>query len=169
MEDGKTGSSQGNSDGTGFSADYVKTLRDEAAGWRTKFRELEGVQTVQTIEAELTKAGIKANPSWVTVADGQSVELAVSKFAEDYPHLKVQQEAASDKEDVLEVITAKIGVESVKPQSPKKTVTAPNAPGPKEMLRSRQLQEIKKDPAARKQLANHYRNLLRQVSNQPLE
>ena len=38
MVENQSGTETTNAQGTGFSEDYVKTLREEAASWRTKFR-----------------------------------------------------------------------------------------------------------------------------------
>lgn len=135
----------------GYSADYVKELREEAASWRTKFREAEANLTSMndkinnmeksfTIKSELSKRGINVDPSWVKLEDGLTPTQAVDKFIEQYPQFKTEQ-----------------------PSSP--------MPTPRPMVAERQnsntpsiqksdYQSVKSDPVARTKLREMYRSML---------
>jgi hypothetical protein len=147
-EENKSGSG---SQETGFSAEYVKSIREEAASYRIKAKEMEekytGLEkqiteskTHSTILEEFTKRGIKADPKWVSLENGKSVTDAVDKFLKDYPQFSV--------EDKPQRIQGKT------PMSPHKTNT--NV----ENTAISELGAVKNDPIARAQLRDHYRNLL---------
>jgi hypothetical protein len=140
-----------------FSEEYVRELRQEAASWRTKCRELEQTMTTKDIQVELEKNGVNAEASWVDLKDGQTVKEAIAEFIEKYPNLK-KEDTLPSKED--RPVVRPIG--APKPNS--------NAPGPKaKTLMGRSLKEIKKDPVARAALRSQYRQLLAQKSNQNFE
>lgn len=151
-----------NNNGTGtYSADYVKTLRDENASWRTKLRELEvkhaelenkiKVDTVaNTIGKELEKRGVKADPSWVKVSEGMTTEQAVDKFLKDYPHLVPKEE-----------ITTSPKKQNINPMRPNSHDT--NI----ENTAKSELGAIKHDPIARSKVRDLYRGLLAQNSGIP--
>ena len=134
-----------------FSRDYVEKLRKENAEWRTKFRDLEVQVTRGSIESELNKRNIKADPAWVKLDAGMDVVAAVDMFVEQYPHLSVG--------------------DNITP-APKKTVPAaqgagkPNTNVPSNPAQGRSLDEVKKDPVARSALRDKYRELIRQSSRQ---
>lgn len=84
-----------------FSAEYVSELRQENASWRNKLRDMEAkyqslesklnkTTTEATIASELTRRGIKANPSWVTMGDKETPEQAVNNFLKEYPAFNTQ-------------------------------------------------------------------------------
>jgi hypothetical protein len=141
-----------------FTAEYVKQLRDENATWRKKVRELEVQTTTDQVSLEFARRGVQADPSWLRIPDGSSVAEAVDQFLVQYPNL------------------APPGGEP-DPDPPQRTpVPAPlpaqqrnaNTPGPpaRGLLSQRTLEEIKKDPVARKQLVETYRAQLAASSNQ---
>lgn len=135
---------------SGYSQEYVEKLRKEAAEWRTKFRELENKSVTSELQAELAKRGIKADPSWVKINEGMSASDAVENFAAQYPHLVGQQ------------------TQENQPRAPR--VEAPgnssNSNLPTNPNQGRSLDEIKKDPVARSQLRDRYRQLIAQSSRQ---
>lgn len=152
-----------------FDADYVKKLRDEAAQWRTKCRELEGQVAFTQIDAELNKRGIKADPRWVEVEEGKSISEAVDALVEKHPHLKATEPVVQETQTETTVKTT--GSPSVRPMPPKPLVspqTNTNAPGTSAsgVLKDRSFGEIKKDPVARAKLRDLYRSLINQSSNQ---
>lgn len=153
-----------NGDGTGFSREYVEGLRQEAAKWRTQFRELETKQTTNTVALELAKRGINADPSWVQVGEGVSVEMAVEDLVARFPNLVSesglpQPPTNAPKQDTVPVKPASVGV---KPQAPATIQT--NVPV--EPMKGRSLEEIRKDPTARASLRDRYRSMLKKASNQ---
>lgn len=153
----------GGNPGGGFSAEYVQNLRQENAQWRTKVRELEGRIHTQTIGTELARRGIKAEASWVQVAEGQSPEAAVEAFAQKYPHLVGKQDDGQDPggQDPNAPETRQIGGERPPVRTPEVAGPQSNKPGgDHKPLSQRSLDEIKQDPKARKMVAQNYRSLL---------
>jgi hypothetical protein len=148
---------------TGFAPEYVKELRQEAAEWRTKYRGLEQRVVQAEVRSELKDRNVKADPSWVKVAEGQSVTEAVEAFVTQYPHL-------------MSGPSEEVEVEA--PRAPKR-VTKPlpgeaknsNIPGPKAggILGSKNLAEIKKDGKARGQMRDLYRELINKSNNNQSE
>ena len=139
-----------------FSEDYVKELRNEAASWRTKYRELEASQSVVQ---ELATRGVKADPKWVTVKTGQTPVEAVNSFLEQYPHMAP---AAVTTPQTTPQTTPKPAVTT----APKPLASpAPNTENA-ELLQTNSLSEIRKDPTARKALREHYRSTLQAASHQ---
>jgi len=141
---------------TGYSAEYVKSIRDEAASYRVKAREAEEKfstlektvsesKTVGTINDEFTKRGIKADPSWVNLEDGQTPEKAVDKFLKSYPQFSAELQPQK--------IVGKT------PMSPPKTNSN------LERSTVSELGAIKNDPVARAQLRDKYRGLLANQAN----
>lgn len=156
-----SGSQEPNSSRGAYSSEYVKSLRDEAASWRTKLRELEtkyteletkvkADYTANTIGKELEKRGVKADPTWVKVEEGQSPEQAVDKFLKDYPHLQ----STSDNSFV--------------PKPTKKPMRPNTANSNIENTAVSELDAIKKDPIARNKVRDLYRGLLAQSAKTPL-
>lgn len=133
-----------------FSASYVHQLRQEAAEWRTKYREMEAQTESIQIESELTRRGIKAEANWITVDGDQSIHEAIDEFAARYPHLVEANEPA-------EVHKPRVP----KAMSPKQS----NTNAPKSRPGDRGLKEIKEDPAARSKLRDSYREMLSKSSN----
>jgi len=143
---------------TGFSEDYVKQLREEAASWRTKFRELESGSKNQKIEMELIKNNIKAKPSWVEVKEGQSIEDAVKEFSQEFSHL-VQIQESNDKKVVEKTIQTRKSTSGFTPpitKLPNQEVKDLN-----QILSDRSLDEVKDDPNSRKQVTEWYQSALR--------
>jgi hypothetical protein len=71
-----------------FDASYVKELRDEAAGWRKQFRELE--KRLTEFDAEKNKkveADLADNQKWKELADKRDKELADLKASLDAERL----------------------------------------------------------------------------------
>ncbi len=140
---------------TGYSADYVKELRDENAGWRTKLRDTEAKlnelstkiknqELSNTVGKELEKRGVKADPTWIKMTEGETPEQAVDKFLKDYPQL-VQQT-----EDTF-VPNPKRVPKPMEPNSHNTNV---------ENTAKSELDAIKQDPIARAKLRGLYRDLL---------
>lgn len=141
-----------NPEETGFSKEYVEKLRQEAASWRTKFRDLESQNTQSEVETELNKRGIKADPTWVKQSEGMTASDAVEDLVARYPHLVPAEPAAQ-----TPIPPTVPGV-----QAPVTTATGV----PTDPAKGRSLEEIKKDPVARAQLRERYRQLLKQASRQ---
>ncbi len=146
---------------TGFSSDYVKQLREENAKWRTRVRELEGKTTELEVASELGRQNIQAEPQWVSVGEGESVKEAVERFKTKYPNLISTPEPTKEEPpSPMDVIKKKVQTPGVRPTSPDKTQINEKQ-GPAELLKHRQLEEIKKDPNARAEMRDHYQQLLR--------
>lgn len=151
-----------------FTEEYVKQLREEAAKWRTKVRELEAQQSSSTISLELAKRGIQADPSWVHVEEGQELGEAIDALVAKFPHLKQQEKQSkvevSDPLDfVLESEKPRMTPKVISPSSPKSTTPQPARTA---KISSRNIGEIKKDPQARAKVRDLYRELLKKGSNQ---
>ena len=145
--------------GTGFSADYVKELRDEAAGWRTKFRELEAATVTKDIEIGLAKRGIQAKASWVEVKDGQTIDEALDAFAQEFSSLVSKEQPQSKQEPVTK--TLQYGNNPVNRFSPPPTNTSNvETKDLNEILSSQSLNDAKQDPVKRSQIRDWYRSAL---------
>lgn len=144
--------------GTGFSKEYVSGLREEAASWRVKYQELKQEVVTTGVQQELTSRGVQAEASWVDFDPSkENAAEAVDRFLSKYEHLKP------------------VATEEVKPASPSMPkVMNPggssnsNLTGdsPSSSLKGRSLSEIQKDPKARSLLRDHYRALTRAQSHQ---
>ena len=141
---------------TGFSRDYVEELRQEAAGWRTKYREMEEKVALGEVATALAARGINAEATWVKREKGEPVEDAIARFVEARPQLNVEPQTNKP--------MPKIGP---KPISLKNENS--NKPGPGANGSASDIETIKKDPKARSQLRSQYRQLLAQSSNKPFE
>ena len=146
-----------------FSLEYVQELRKENASWRTKNRDMEikyaGLQdqmstmnTTATIANEFAKRGIKANPSWVTIEEGQAVDAAVDAFVLEYPQFGAV-------ETVPPTLAPKAGRPSIPPVHKKDQQS--NVPSPGE----RTTKELRDDPKARAQIRDQYRQMLSGKNN----
>lgn len=146
---------QGSGGSTGYSADYVKQLREEAATWRTKYREVE--EKVNQIEAdrskekrtlgiqeEFAKRGIQGvNPSWVEIPEGMTPDIAVEKFLKDYPSFLKEEKPEG------------------RPRAPYNKPMIPHGENTNiENTAKSELNAIKKDPVAREKLRHLYRGML---------
>jgi hypothetical protein len=155
-------------DQTGFDADYVKKLREEAADWRTKFRGLEAQSLYKDVNLELVSQGIKADPTWVQMIEGQSVKEAVEGFKTKYPHLATQPTTQVVVPAPTMVPASTTPATPVVPTTPQVLqVVAPGTENQPDPLKARGLDEIKKDPVARSRLRDLYRAKLAEGSNQP--
>lgn len=156
-----------------FDQGYVKKLREEAANWRTKYRELEAQQQNQLVQVELAKRGIQADPSWVKLDEGQDVGEAIDALVAQYPslegsggghHSKYGNEGPTlddfyDEPEVKPKLTPKpISPSSQRSTSPKPVRAA--------RITKRNIEEIRKDPKARAKIRDQYREMLKQGSNQ---
>jgi len=163
MSEGNPGDNQNNqqqqssNQNTGYSADYVKSLRDEAAGWRSKLRESEATiatMNTKTVESSigsmLETKGIKCDPSFIKVAEGQTIEQAVDKFATEYPQFKVE---ATTEENNDNTNTNNTNIEAM---NTRKENTNTNNRGSKPT----DVAAVKKDPIARAKLRDQYRSML---------
>jgi hypothetical protein len=148
-----SGNHQTNRD-TGYSAEYVKSLRDEAATWRTKLRDVETElntmkvtiskqETLNSINTELSTRKIKVDPSWIKLEKDQSPKDAVDKFLKDYPQFAI---ASEDNNTYV-------------PKSRKPMGAKPNNTNVENTDVS-EIKSIKQDPIARAKLRDHYRALL---------
>lgn len=148
-----------------FTAEYVRELREENSRWRTKVRDLETRQSASEVRSELDKRGIKADPSWVKVGNGQSAAEAVESFVGEYPHLMSVPEEKNPGGSSVSTSTQRVeGKKMPRPLNPGGSNT--NAPGPSSTNSSRTMTEIKKDPVARANLREQYRAMLRHQSHQ---
>ena len=143
---------------TGYSQEYVKELREEAASYRVKARDAETkyneLQTsvnqsnvVNDVNSEFTKRGITADPSWVKMEDGVTASVAVDKFLKDYPQFGTTTQPA---QPVIK------GQAPISPTT--KNTNIPNT------VKS-ELGAVKNDPVARASLREHYRALLANNAN----
>lgn len=142
-----------------FDAEYVQKLRDEAAKYRTKAKDLEsslkGKQDLESqltnlrVENELIRRGAKADPSWVPLEGFEDPTEAVDAFLERFPQLRGSEEPVPRPH------------EDVPPSLPPEPSKA-NVPGPSPVgaFGGRNLEEIKKDPKARDKLTRAYRQHL---------
>jgi hypothetical protein len=142
-----------------FSPDYVKELREEAASWRTKFRETESkVQTleqqihyatvVSSVKSEIDKRGLKINPDFITLGEDGDVTKAVDKFLEEYPQF-------GNTESTTQITNQKTEVKKgVRPITNERTNTNTQSSS------SKNIQDIKNDPIARAKLRDQYRSAL---------
>jgi len=146
-----------------FSADYVKQLREEAASWRTKFRELEAVTTTKDIEIGLAKRGIKAKASWVEVKDGQSIDEALDAFAQEFSSLVGNSDSeptGPEPEPVTRSVRSVPNVPNSFTPGPTKTSNV-EVKDLNEILASQSLSDVKQDPNKRAQVRDWYRSSLR--------
>ena len=149
-----------------FDKDYVKSLRAEAAKYRTELKEvrseLDQYKTLGTqintvrVENELIRRGITANPEWVDFQDGQSPSQAVDNFLEKFP-----QFVGGVSEPETSVEPKKVP----KAISPNQNNAIKEAGLPSGTLGTRDIDAIKQDPMARNNIRDLYRDLLRTSSN----
>lgn len=148
-----------------FDAEYVKSIRQESAKYRTQAKELkselegykglEAQLTAIRIENEFIRRGIQAEPQWVQIQEGETPSQAVDNFLEKYPQFAGGSLAGQEQEET------KVEPKSIpKAMSPKPTNTTHSN------TLNRSLDEIKTDPAARSNLTDLYRDLLKTTSNQ---
>ena len=146
-----------------FSEKYVRSLREEAASWRVKCRDMETKMSLNSIKSELNKRGIKADPSWIKVNEGQTVDTAIEVLLKDYPHLAVESEGNETQEldPLSEIINKKVEVGKMpKPSKPDPKSYGHESKAPNQSLKHRQINEIKEDPKARALLREQYRTML---------
>jgi len=156
---------------TGFSKDYVDTLRQEAAGWRTKYQEEVHKNATLEVGNVLAQRGIKAEPHWVERAQGLTAEQAVDAFLVKHPHLATTEVGDFKEKDgtpggkETATVTRKVGpkVPEAKTGGTPTGKADPAQAHPMESVRN--LNEIKADPKARAAVAANYRELLAQGSN----
>jgi len=142
----------------GYSAEYVKSLRDENAAWRTKLRDTESTLTQVRSEAEqiklettvgsvLKERNLNVDAKWIKMEEGQSVEQAVDKFLIDYPQMAAEMipQSAND--------TTNRGTQGPMKTQKKQT----NSPGHQQ----NDVKTIKADPVARARLRDQYRSMLK--------
>ena len=148
----------GDSGRTAFSSEYVRELREEAASWRTKFREAEAkVQTLeQTIQVgniisnvknEIDKRGLKINPEFITIGDDGDAVKAVDAFLEEYTQFAIVEPPKRTPNF------------DTKPITSSKTNTNNNP------VRKGNIMDIKNDPIARAKLRDQYRSMLGRGDN----
>jgi hypothetical protein len=162
--DNSSGTDQATNAGTGYSETYVKQLREEAASWRTKFRELQSQFQSKEIETGLAQRGIKAKASWVEVKEGQSLSEALDAFAEEFPHLVSTKEEEEEKTTVQpdDKITKTMS-NRPKPLAPPPTnIVTGEVKDLSKHLADRSLNQLKDDPKSRKLVQEFYVNALAQ-------
>ena len=148
-----------------FDKDYVKSLREEAAKYRTQLKEIrtqleefkiidKQINTVR-VENELIRRGVNASPEWIQLQEGQSPAQAVDNFLEKFPQFVV---GVSEPEKVEPKKVPK----AISPNPNKAANVGLNPVG---LLGNRGLEEIKQDPIARSSIRDLYRDLLRTSSN----
>lgn len=143
-----------------FDKEYVTKLREEAAQWRTKYRELEAQGLYKDVQLEFAKRGIEADPSWVVIAEGQSIKDAVDGLVAKHPNLSAPTPVAPTL-PIENTSVRRVQVPSVMSAGPANSDTPPTP------FKDRSPAEIKKDPVARSKLRDQYRALLASSSNQP--
>ena len=143
-------------DANTYSQEYVEKLRQEAAGWRTKYRDAQAANQSLKVSHELTSRGIKADPKWVEMAEGMSASDAVDNFVAKYPHLGNGSAEVSSPTDKQANV----------PSIPSTPTNSQNTNVPSDSMKTRSLQEIQKDPVARDKLREQYRTLISQSSRQ---
>lgn len=142
------------SSNTGYSTEYVKELRDEAASWRTKLRDTENRLTsleadiaknvkVSTIKEELSKRNLNIDVDFIKLEQGDSASTAVDNFLKKYPQFGEPT----------------VSEPTRKPLPPNKRNT--NAPA----VINEDYAAVKKDPIARTKLRELYRSMLADRSN----
>jgi len=140
-----------------FSAEYVQTLRQEAANWRKQYRVLEKEVTEirhsgfqAEVKAEFASRGIVADPSWLKINEDQSIGDAVDSFVIEYPQLCVSApEGAVQSPKVPNALPPKANNMNSSGPPPLGSVSSAT-----ELARS--LHEIEKDPVQRKVLQEYY-------------
>lgn len=149
-----------------FDKDYVKSLRAEAAKYRTELKEtrleLDQYKTLEKqihtvrIENELIRRNVKANPEWIEFNSDMSPSQAVDNFLEKFPQFVdgVSEPEKAEPKKVPKAI------------SPNPNTASKESSYPSGVLGTRDLNEIKKDPIARNNIRDLYRDLLRTSSNQ---
>lgn len=156
---GGTEGTENHSRASAFSPEYVKELREEAASWRTKFRDMETkVQTLeQTIQVatvvsqvknEIAKRGLKINPEFITLGEDGDPVKAVDAFLEEYPQFAVEPTPKTTQ-----------NVNREKPITSQKVNTNNNT------VRKGNIMDVAKDPIARAKLRDQYRSLLGRGDN----
>ena len=144
-----------------FDESYVRSLRDEAAGYRTQVRDLksqledykslEGQINTLKVENELYRRGVNAEASFIQLQPNQTVAQAVDNFLEKYPQFApqtpVQQQPQPSPVEIPNTIPPNAG--------------NANAPGPRPvMFGDRSIMDMANDPVARQQLTAMYQNKL---------
>ena len=156
-EEGKGGSQiQNHNANTGYSQEYVSSLRDEAASWRTKLRESEEksenmlkTQFHNEVNSVLKNKGLSnIKAEWIESIDAESIDLAVDKFVEQNPLFKSDQTI--------------IKKETKQPMNTTKENTNSN----NRFESNPDLASIRKDPIARSKMREQYRTLLRNKNKQ---
>jgi hypothetical protein len=147
-------------EGTGFSPEYVKELREENASWRIKVRDLEQKLVVNDVQTELMKRGVEADPSWVRMEKGQTVTEAVDSFLVKYPKLTMTEPNPEITQEPKKV---------AKPMAPAQSKTTNAGPKAGTLFAGKTPKEIKEDPKGRAALRSQYRSLLAQQSNKEYE
>lgn len=146
-----------------FDAEYVKSLRQEAAKYRSQtkdlkselegFKGLEAQITAIRIENEFTKRGISAEPQWVQLQEGETPSVAVDRFLEKYPQFTGGSTVETSTEEP-----------KVEPEAfPRAMPPKPTNTVHKNLARD--LNDIKADPVARSNLTDVYRDLLKTESH----
>jgi hypothetical protein len=136
-----------------FSPDYVKELREEAASWRTKFREAETkaitleqsihqMTTGAKVKEEIAKRGLKINPDFIKLDKDGDATKAIDAFLEEYPQF------AAESTQVPSQTQPRRGVKPV-------TVEKPHSMS--QPLSSNKIMDAKNDPMARAKLRDQYR------------
>lgn len=145
-----------------FDEKYVAKLREEAAQWRTKLRELEAQNLYKDVEVEFAKRGIQADPTWVEVKEGEDISKAVDALVSKHPNL------AGSPAPTPTLPTTNETPEVRRPQLPRVMQAGPkHSDNPDKPFHERAVSEIKKDPVARSKLRDLYRAKLAASSNQP--
>jgi len=144
-----------------FDETYVKSLREEAAGYRTQvrdlksqledYRSLEGQIHTLKIENELYRRGIEADPSFIQLKPNQAVSEAVDNFLAKYPQFVPQivqpTEPTPQPAEIPNTIPPQAG--------------NANTPGARPvMFGDRSIMDMAQDPVARQQITAMYQNKL---------
>lgn len=135
-----------------FSREYVEKLREENAAWRSKLRDTERKVDVVT---ELTKRGIQADPSWISVKEGETIAQSVDSFLVKYPQFS---QTATPPAGTAVPPDPKLS--PVKPGIPPVSKPPQGTNVPTGSL-DRPIHEIKADPVARAKVRDQYREMLK--------
>lgn len=142
-----------------YSADYVKELRDEAAMWRTKFKEenkrantldeqVKGIVTYTEVQEEIAKRGLKIKPDFIELGEDNDIGKAIDSFLEEYPQFAEPVNSFSRN--------------SIKENKSKDKPLQPNR-DKNFNIKNFNIGDIKKDPIGRAKLRDMYRNALGKI------
>ena len=136
-------------DGISFNAEYVKSLREENASWRHKLRETEQKLVQKDIQIELAKRGLDIpDPSIFNIPENMTPQEVVE-------HITTIFKVPNTTEHVETNLNRPVYPAGI----PASATTSSPSPA-QGVLGGRSIEEIKKDPKARQQVRDWYREQL---------